>query len=63
MTKPKEVKKTFLVHLPENAGFAIPKNLRLTAIPLFELYDNTSRYGHMISSIPHLLSRFHWNKL
>lgn len=36
----------------------VPKNMRLVAVPLFEIYDNISRYGPVISSIPALLSRF-----
>lgn len=36
----------------------VPKNMRLVAVPLFELYDNISRYGPVISSLPALLSRF-----
>ncbi|GMP33466.1 hypothetical protein CsSME_00006771 [Camellia sinensis var. sinensis] len=40
ITKPKECKKLFLVHLAEREYFAVPKNLKLLAVPLFELYDN-----------------------
>ncbi|OMO97865.1 hypothetical protein COLO4_14301 [Corchorus olitorius] len=40
ITKPKECKKLFLVHLSEKEYFAVPKNLKLLAVPLFELYDN-----------------------
>ncbi|KAL7168554.1 hypothetical protein ACSBR2_038899 [Camellia fascicularis] len=40
ITKPKECKKLFLVHLSEREYFAVPKNLKLLAVPLFELYDN-----------------------
>lgn len=29
-----------MVHLPEREYFAVPKNLKLLAVPLFELYDN-----------------------
>ncbi len=36
---------------------AVPKNMKLLAIPLFELYDNAARYGPQLSAIPHLLSR------
>ena len=36
----------------------IPKNLRLVAVPLFEIYDNPQKYGPIIASIPQLLSRF-----
>lgn len=38
--------------------FSIPKNLKLVAVPLFELYDNAVRFGPVISSIPQLLGRF-----
>ncbi|KAL9615102.1 MAG: hypothetical protein Q9167_000420 [Letrouitia subvulpina] len=36
----------------------VPKNMKLLAVPLFELYDNTGRYGPQLSAIPHLLSRY-----
>lgn len=36
----------------------MPKNMKLLAVPLFELYDNSGRYGAQLSTIPHLLSRF-----
>jgi hypothetical protein len=39
----------------------VPKNYKLVAVPLFELYDNISRYGPIIASIPALLSRFRLN--
>jgi cleavage and polyadenylation specificity factor subunit 5 len=32
--------------------------MKLLAVPLFELYDNSQRYGPQLSAIPHLLSRF-----
>lgn len=41
--------------------FQVPKNLRLLAVPLFELYDNVQRYGPIISAIPQMLSRFRLN--
>lgn len=34
--------------------------MKLLAVPLFELYDNTARYGPQLSAIPHLLSRYRW---
>lgn len=37
--------------------FAVPKNLKLLAVPLFEMYDNPQRYGPIISSIPQFLGR------
>ncbi|KAG8692069.1 hypothetical protein FRC08_010032 [Ceratobasidium sp. 394] len=45
VTKPKECKKLFLVQMPERKVLAVPKNMKLLAIPLFELYDNAARYG------------------
>uniref|UniRef100_A0A8C8EXY4 Cleavage and polyadenylation specificity factor subunit 5 n=1 Tax=Oncorhynchus tshawytscha TaxID=74940 RepID=A0A8C8EXY4_ONCTS len=44
ITKPKEHKKLFLVQLQEKALFAVPKNYKLVAAPLFELYDNCVLY-------------------
>lgn len=38
----------------------MPKNMKLLAVPLFELYDNTARYGPQLSAIPHLLSRYNF---
>lgn len=74
ITKPKECKKLFLVQMPERSTcitvdgeanltsvaevLAVPKNMKLLAIPLFELYDNAARYGPQLSAIPHLLSRY-----
>ena len=40
ITRPKEVKKLYVVILPEKMAFAIPKNYRIIAIPFFEIYDN-----------------------
>nr|KYP74885.1 Cleavage and polyadenylation specificity factor subunit 5 [Cajanus cajan] len=63
ITKPKECKKLFLVHLSEREYFAVPKNLKLLAVPLFELYDNVQRYGPVISTIPQQLSRFQFKMI
>jgi len=60
ITKPKEHKRLFLVQLPEKAYFAVPKNYKLVAAPLFELYDNSQGYGPIISSLPQALSRFNF---
>lgn len=35
----------------------MPKNLKLLAVPLFELYDNVARYGPLIAALPSFLSR------
>jgi cleavage and polyadenylation specificity factor subunit 5 len=39
---------------------SVPKNMKLLAVPLFELYDNTARYGPQLSAIPHYLSRYNF---
>ncbi|KAL7189879.1 hypothetical protein ACSBR1_039503 [Camellia fascicularis] len=39
-----ECKKLFLVHLSEREYFAVPKNLKLLAVLLFELYDNVQEW-------------------
>eukprot|EP00069_Balaena_mysticetus_P011053 bmy_21025T0 len=57
ITKPKE-RNLVLVQLQEKALCAVPKNYKLVAAPLFELYDNAPEYGPVISSLPQLLSSF-----
>lgn len=39
---------------------SVPKNMKLLAVPLFELYDNAQRYGPQLSAIPHLLSKYNF---
>ncbi|UJR20875.1 hypothetical protein I4U23_023984 [Adineta vaga] len=60
ITKPKEHIRLYLVQLGESAMFAVPRNYKLVAAPLFELYDNASGYGPIISSLPQTLSRFNF---
>ncbi|KAJ3351992.1 hypothetical protein GGF32_004006 [Allomyces javanicus] len=60
ITRPKENKKVFLVLLPPQRTLWIPRNLKLMAVPLFEIYENSSRFGNQISAIPYLLSRFNF---
>ncbi|XP_071487512.1 cleavage and polyadenylation specificity factor subunit 5-like [Diadema antillarum] len=60
ITKPKEHKRLYFVQLAEKALFAVPRNYKLVAAPLFELYDNAPGYGPVISSLPQLLSRFNF---
>mmetsp|Transcript_17647 Transcript_17647/g.27745 ORF Transcript_17647/g.27745 Transcript_17647/m.27745 type:complete len:443 (-) Transcript_17647:103-1431(-) len=55
--KPKECRKIFLTQLPPTGTLGVPKNLKLLAVPLFELYDNAHRYGPVIASLPQLLAR------
>lgn len=37
---------------------SVPRNMKLIAVPLFELYDNVAHYGPQLSALPHILSRF-----
>ncbi len=39
---------------------SVPKNMKLLAVPLFELYENSGRYGPQLSAIPHILSRYNF---
>ena len=57
ITKPKEALKLFMVHLPEQQLLSIPKNLKLVAVPFYELHENASKYG-VYSALTHVLSRF-----
>ncbi|KAI8576892.1 hypothetical protein K450DRAFT_254792 [Umbelopsis ramanniana AG] len=61
ITKPTERKQLFVVHLPPHKVLTVPRNMKLLAVPLFELYDNAARYGPQLSAIPHLLSRYDFN--
>uniref|UniRef100_A0A7S0N1Q4 Pre-mRNA cleavage factor Im 25 kDa subunit n=1 Tax=Pyramimonas obovata TaxID=1411642 RepID=A0A7S0N1Q4_9CHLO len=58
ITKPKECTKIYVVQMPERCTLAVPKNFKLLAVPLFELYEKAQRYGPSIAAIPQLLSRF-----
>jgi cleavage and polyadenylation specificity factor subunit 5 len=60
ITRPKECKKLYLIQLPETRVLSVPKNMKLLAVPLFELYDNSARYGPQLSALPHYLSRYRW---
>ena len=57
-THPKEHKKLLIVQLPEKTMFHVPRNYKLVAAPLFELYDNSAGYGPVIANLPQNLSRF-----
>lgn len=35
----------------------MPRNLKLIAVPIFELHDHVTRYGPVIAALPLLLSR------
>lgn len=60
ITRPKECKKTYVVHLPKKKVLTVPRNMKLLAVPLFELYDNSARYGVQLSSIPLYLSKYNF---
>ncbi|GAX74941.1 hypothetical protein CEUSTIGMA_g2387.t1 [Chlamydomonas eustigma] len=61
ITKPKEYKRMYMIPLPDKAVFAVPGNMKLVAVPLFELYDNPGRFGPSLASLPAMLSRFRLN--
>lgn len=50
----------FKIHVSAliSANFAVPRNYKLVAAPLFELYDNSPGYGPVIASLPQALSRW-----
>ncbi|PVV00828.1 hypothetical protein BB560_004774 [Smittium megazygosporum] len=58
ISSPKEIRKFFVVQLPEQRKLVVPKNMNLVAVPLFELYENSSKYGAQYASLPQILSRF-----
>ncbi|EGC28564.1 hypothetical protein DICPUDRAFT_160005 [Dictyostelium purpureum] len=60
ITKPKECKKMFVVTLPEKCKFAVSNELSLIAVSLYEIYNNSQRYGPVISSIPALISKYNF---
>jgi len=60
VTQPKEHRKLMLVQIKEGTCLAIPTNYKLVAAPLFELFDNATGYGPIISSLPQALGRFNF---
>ncbi|KAJ6249590.1 cleavage and polyadenylation specificity factor subunit 5 [Anaeramoeba flamelloides] len=58
ITKVKECKKMFLVNLPEEIDFCIFSGSKLYAVPLCDLYENTKKFGNVISALPNILGRF-----
>ncbi|XP_042508600.1 pre-mRNA cleavage factor Im 25 kDa subunit 1 [Macadamia integrifolia] len=59
--RPKECTKLFLVKLPANRKFIVPRNMKLLAIPLCQIHGNHKTYGPIISGVPQLLSKFSFN--
>jgi len=58
VTSPKEQRKLFLIQLPDRALFAVPRNYRLVAAPLHEIYDNRATYGPVIANVAQMISRY-----
>ncbi|KAI3827149.1 hypothetical protein L1987_01219 [Smallanthus sonchifolius] len=58
---PKECTKLYLVKLPSNRDFIVPKNFKLLAVPMCQLHENRKTFGSIIAGIPQLLSRFSIN--
>lgn len=52
------MRKVYLAQLPEKKLLTVPKHLKPLAIPLFELYDNSEKYGVQLAALPLFLSRF-----
>jgi cleavage and polyadenylation specificity factor subunit 5 len=57
VTRPKEQRNVYLVHLEPDVTFTVPRHMRVVAVPLFELYDNAAKYGSVIAGVPHMVSR------
>lgn len=58
ITRPKETRKLYIVHLPERCYFAVPKDLKLVAIPLYDCYEGHAKFGSVVAALPHLISRY-----
>lgn len=63
VTRPREQRRVYVVHLPEKCFFAVPRNRKLLAVPLFELHQAAERYGAFLAALPATLARFHVNLL
>jgi cleavage and polyadenylation specificity factor subunit 5 len=61
VTREKEVRSIYLVHLDPDVTFTVPSHLRVVIAPLFDLHDNAARYGHVVAGVPHALSRVQIN--
>ncbi|KAG5476333.1 hypothetical protein LSCM1_04035 [Leishmania martiniquensis] len=54
----REVRTIHLVHLEPTVYFSVvQEGVELVAAPLFDLYDNSGKYGPIIANLPVLLSR------
>lgn len=59
ITKPKEIKKTFVVYLAEKMTFNVPKNVKLIAVPFYEIHNNP-KYGNHIAALSWILSGYNF---
>ena len=55
--RPKEIRKLYVIQMPEKCYLSVPSNYKLIAVPLFELHDHVQRYGPVIAQVPTMLSR------
>ncbi|KPI85902.1 hypothetical protein ABL78_5034 [Leptomonas seymouri] len=54
----REVRTLFLVHMEPTVYFNLmQEGVEMVAAPLFDLYENTGKYGPIVASLPVLLSR------
>ncbi|EFC41954.1 nudix motif 21-like protein [Naegleria gruberi] len=60
ITKPKERKLIYLVTIPE-CTIAYPRNYDFIPMPFFDLYENSKKFGSIISSLPQVISKFEFN--
>lgn len=58
VTTPKEIEKWYLVLLPEGGSLGLSPKYNLTAVPFYDLQDNSKDFGKQLSTIPLLVSRF-----
>ncbi|KAF2437116.1 cleavage and polyadenylation specificity factor, 25 kDa subunit [Tothia fuscella] len=58
VTRPKEMKKQYLIRLPQPKVIAVPKNLKFLAIPFHDLYDNIQIYGPQLAALPHVFAHY-----
>ncbi|KAL1293898.1 hypothetical protein HN51_054576 [Arachis hypogaea] len=63
ITKSKECRVLYMVHLSDRGYFEVPGDLALLAVPMFQLCDNVQKYGSINSSIPQQLSRFEFRMI
>jgi len=60
ITKPKELKKFILIQMPSTQVLSVPKNRKLIAVPLYDLYENSSKFGPILPQLCLLISKFHF---